>query len=103
MIPSKPLMKALGVIIDHRLRWTDHIKMVVNKVRRLICGFRMVRDKFTEIQAKNLVTAQALSVLYYGSVAWLTPTLLGDRLRRLESIHYRCLRVIVKDYRQRIN
>lgn len=102
MIPSKPLIKALGVVIDYRLRWNEHIKMVVNKVRRLICGFRMIRDKFTEIQAKNLVTAQALSVLYYGSPAWLTPSFLGDRLRRLESIHYRCLRVIVKDYKQRI-
>jgi len=103
IIQSKPIIKALGVIIDHRLRWTEHIKAVVSKVRRLICGFRMIRDKFTEIQAKNLVTAQALSVLYYGSAAWLTPSLLGDRLRRLESIHYRCLRVIVKGYKQRIS
>jgi len=103
LIPSKPLIKALGVVIDHRLRWTDHIRMVVNKVRRLICGFRMIRNKFTEVQAKNLVTAQALSVLYYGSTVLLTPNMLGDRIRRIESIHYRCLRVIVKDYRQRIS
>jgi len=74
LILPKPLIKALGIVIIHRLRWTDHIKTVVNKVGRLICGFKMIRNKFTEAQAKNLVTAQALSVLYYGAPAWLTPT-----------------------------
>lgn len=68
-----------------------------------MCGFRMIRHKFTEVQAKNLITAQALSVLYYGSPAWLSPSIMGDRMRRLESIHYRCLRIIVKDYKQRIS
>jgi len=103
LVPSKPTIKALGIVIDHRLRWSDHIKAVVKKVRGLLCGFRMIRNKFTEEQAKSLVTAQALSVLYYGAPAWLMPALLGDRLRRIESIHYRCLRIIVKDYKQRIS
>jgi len=93
----------IGVVIDHKLRWTAHIRAVCNKVRGLLCGFRMIRHKFTEIQAKNLITAQALSVLYYGSPAWLTPSIVGDRMRRIESVHYRCLRIIVKDYKQRIS
>jgi len=99
---TQPSMKALGVVIDSRLRWSDHIKAVCTKVCRLLCGLRMVRHKFTEVQAKSLVTAQALSILYYAAPAWLSPHLQGADLRRLESVHYRCLRLIVKDYKQRI-
>jgi len=102
-IPTQLSMKALGVVIDAKLRWSDHIKSVCSRVRRLLCGLRMVRHKFTEIQAKTLVTAQALSILYYAAPAWLSPHLWGSDLRRLETVHYRCLRLIVKDYKQRIN
>jgi len=103
VISTKPTMKALGVLIDHRLRWSDHIKNVCTRVRRLLCGMRMIRHKFTEVQANILITAQVLSILYYGAPAWLTPHLLRPDLRRIESVHYKCLRLIVKDYRQRIS
>jgi len=34
--------------------------------------------------------------------AWLTPHSMSSEIRKIESIHYRCLRLIIKDYRQRV-
>jgi len=101
-IDTKSSIKALGVVIDHRLRWSTHIKLLMSRLRGLICGLKMVRRKFTEEQTKVLVTSQLLSILYYACPAWLTPHLLVKEYRRLESIHYRCLRLIVNDRRKRI-
>lgn len=54
------------------------------------------------MQTKTLVTSQLLSILYYACDAQLTLHLLTQDYRKLESIHFRCLRLIVKDFRQRI-
>jgi len=77
--------------------------LVSAKVRRLLCGLRIIRHKFTEAQAKRLVTDQVLSIFYYWAHAWLTPHLMAADLCRLETTHYRCLRIIVKDYKQLIS
>jgi len=69
-IASKPSLKVLGVVIDHRLRWSVHIKQLVSRVRGLIGGLKMVRRKFTEAQTKILVTSQLLSILHYACPAW---------------------------------
>jgi len=62
----------------------------------------MIRHKFTEQQTKMLVTSQVLSILYYASPVWLTPALMATERKMIESIHYRSLRLIIKDYKQRI-
>jgi len=101
-IESKPSLKALGAVIDHRLRWTAHINLLASRLGGLICGLKMVRRRFTEEQTKTLVTSQLLSILYYACPAWLTPHLQTKEFKKLESLHYRCLRLIVNDRRQRI-
>lgn len=51
----------------------------------------------------TIVTLQALSILYYTSPAWLTPAIGKKELTSLESIHFKALRVIVCDHRQRMS
>jgi len=60
------------------------------------------RGRLPEEQA-NLTLEWVLSVLFYGDPVWLTPHLLGLEMRRILSIHYSSLRIVIKDYRQRIN
>jgi len=57
----------------------------------------------TAKQSLMVVTAQALSLLYYGSAVWLTPGLKKANLKTVESLHYRCVRLVVRDYRKRIS
>jgi len=103
IITSKASMKALGVTLDHRLRWDKHVETVCNRIRGLLCGLRILRRKITEKQAISLVTAQVFSVLYYACTVWLTPNLNRAVLKKVESIHFRSLRVAVNDYKQRIS
>jgi len=49
-----------------------------------------------------IVTAQALLILYYDSAAWVTSLIAKVRTKRVESMHYQSVRLIIKDYRQRV-
>jgi len=54
-------------------------------------------------QSLMITTAQALSILYYGASVWLTPALIKTQLRRVERLHYKCVRLVVKDYRRKMS
>jgi len=78
------------------------VAQVARKVRGLLYGLRMIRNKLTEQQARTLVTAQVLAVLCYASPVWLTPHLMAPELRKVDSVHFRSPRVTIKDYKQRV-
>jgi len=71
-------------------------KLVIN-------GIKLIRRKLTLNQSIKVVTAQAMSLLYYGSVFWLTPSLSQKNMNLVERIHYKALRLVVKDYKQRMS
>jgi len=97
-------MKALGIILDAKLKWDSHIAQLRTRITRVLNGLKIIRRKLNFKQAITIVTAQALSILYYASSAWLTVPSLGRKeMNALESIHFKALRVVVKDYRQRMS
>jgi len=102
MVTSKESLKVPGSTIDHRLKWTPHIKKLTNRIWGLLCGLKLVRRKFTEAQTKVLANSHQLSVLYYVSPVWLIQHLSAPEIQKLESVHYRSLRLIIKDFNQRI-
>jgi len=89
--------------IFHLLKWDVHIRELRKRILKTIGGLKILRRKLTFKQAVTVVTSQALSILYYASPAWLTPAIGKKELTSLESIHYKALRVIVCDHRQRTN
>jgi len=102
-IESKDQIKALGIIIDKEISWRPHVTTLKKKIMKVIGGVRIVRNKLTEKQATSIVTAQIFSILYYACSVWLTPSLNRKTLCRVESLHYRALRLILRDYRQRLS
>jgi len=70
---------------------------------KVVGGVRIIRNKLTEKQATTIVTAQIFSILYYACCVWLTPSLNKKILGTVESLHYRALRLIIRDYRQKIS
>jgi len=101
-VATKECIKALGVQIDKDLSWKTHIATLKKRVISVIGGMRMVRNKLTQTQATNVVTAQVFSILYYACAVWLTPSLSSDLKRTVNSLHYRSLRLIIRDYRHKI-
>jgi len=63
----------------------------------------MVRNKLTQAQTTKVVTAQVFSILYYACAVWLTPSLGSDLNKTVNSLHYRSLRLIIRDYRQKVS
>jgi len=63
----------------------------------------MVRNKLTQKQAITIVTAQIFSILYYASCVWPVPSLNRKTYCIVESMHYRALRLIIRDYRQKVS
>jgi len=63
----------------------------------------MIRNKLNQRQTTKIVTAQNFSILYYACAVWLTPSISKKNLGRIESLHFRSLRLILKDYRQWIS
>jgi len=102
-VESKDQIKALGIIIDKGLTWQSHITLLKKRVMKVVGGVRIVRNKLTESQTTTIVTAQVFSILYYACCVWLTPSLSRKMFGTIESLHYRALRLIIRDYRQKIS
>jgi len=49
----------------------------------------------------KVATAQLYSILYYGSPVWLNCTLEASLLKKLRALHYKILRVGIKDCKQK--
>ena len=58
-IEQKPSVKYLGVYIDNKLKWKDHIKAVASKVARAIAMIRYT---------KKFIPKHTLKILYQGLV-----------------------------------
>jgi len=78
-------------------------KSVQNLVESIIGGMRLIRNKLTQQQSAVVVTSQVFSILYYACPVWFNPALNKKCLKTIESLHLRALRLIIRDYRQRIS
>jgi len=96
-------MKALGIVIAKGLTWGPHVTSLKKCIMKIVGGVRIVRNKLNKAQATNVVTAQIFSVLYYACCVWLTPVLGKKNLNTIARLHYRALRLILRDYRQKIS
>jgi len=63
----------------------------------------VIRKKLTKKEAISVVTAQVFSLLYYACCVWLTPALNKKTLKIIESLHFKTLRMVLRDYKQKIS
>lgn len=62
--------KYLGVIIDHRVRWAEHIQYIKTKIRKYLFAFRQLREVLNDNEIKIVYYAYIQSLLSFGIVAW---------------------------------
>lgn len=91
-------IKYLGITIDSQMRWTKHIKNVVNKLRGLLYKFRYLSKhlnstKFLKIFYQALVESQ----ITYGIVGW--GGTYNNHIKPLEIIQKWLLKIIHKKNR----
>ena len=94
VIKSVENVKLLGVKIDSKLSFIDHVKELCNKSNAKIRALRRVRPFLSEDKAKLLVNAYILSPFNYCPLIWMFCGKEGDRLIR--QCHYRALKSMTK-------
>jgi len=94
-------MKILGVLFDEKMSWTNHIKKTIGKMNRLSVGLRFLRKRLQKREFLKATTSQFYGLLYYGSQVWLGPHTKISDVRRLNSVHYKTLRVVENDWKKK--
>jgi len=100
-ISSIGTMKVLGIMMDESLTWSPHISSVISKFS-LTGGLKYLRRVLTEEQFLKVLTSQYYGICYYGSQVWLGNHTRKMDLKKVESIHYRLLRIAKRDYKNNI-
>lgn len=102
-LKAQRTMKVLGVLMDNRLTWSEHIALNINKLNRLTGALKFVRTRLTKDQFLQVLTSQYYSTCYYGAPAWLGSHTRMTDLRKLNSLHYRLLRTATCDWQKKTN
>lgn len=63
-------IKYLGVLIDHHLRWDQHLASLTPRIRKLSYVFRTLRNILTPTVLKSVYYALCQSQLAYGIIIW---------------------------------
>ena len=88
------VQKHLGLNIDERLTWTDHVSTIVNKTSSRLGLLRryILRPRVPPLVIQTLFRTSVLPVLEYASLAWSgLGTINGERLERLQRITARLI------------
>jgi len=101
VIETKTEMKVLGLIFDQQMDWKSHANKAVNKVNRLPSGLRFLRKRLNKKPLLNAVNSQFYGLLYYGCQVWLGQHTRSFNVRKLNSGHYRVLRIVKNDWKKK--
>ncbi len=102
-IKSQQTMKVLGINFDHNLSWESHIRQDNKKANSKLSVLKKVRKYFTKEQFIKILTTQLFSTFYYCSPIWLPSSTKQQLWKIVNSAHYQALRLVVYDFRRKIN
>ncbi len=96
-------MKALGIMLDCNLKWDHQVSHVIKTSAWKLAVLQKLRNKFNTSQFLQILTTQFFSKMLYASQVWLTSSTSRRLWKRIESLHYKAVRVAVRDHKRRIN
>jgi hypothetical protein len=99
-ISSVDHMKALGVFISRDLSWSKHVDHMLNKSSHIIKRINYLAKWLNQKELLQLVTSQYFSIIYYCSPVWIG-CLDANTWKRINSAHYRAIRVVTRDFKRR--
>jgi len=96
-IKAQNSIKILGIQFDHDLGWNTHIGLLNEKARKMINGLKVIRRSLNQDDTMKVITSQFYGRLFYGISVW-HPALTVKQQKKMDILHYKALRVAVKDY-----
>jgi len=101
-IKSKRCVKILGMLMDDKLSWEDHIYSVICKCKSHIFALRYIRTFLNVDDTSRVFRAHLVSILTYGSPFW-SHALSYNLRAKNRSVYYLALRIILRDFDLNLN
>jgi len=95
-------MKVLGVLLDNKLTWEQHVQKVIKSCRSQLFALRYLRQNLSTEDTFRVFRSHIISKLTYCSPAW-SCNLSYILKSKLRSIYYHLIRVILRDFNFNLN
>ncbi len=86
--------------ISHNLKWNEHLRIMLPKAQAKLSLLKKIRAVLTRDQFPQIATSQIFSTTYYTAPLWLNQTLGSKEWKRIDSFHYRVMRVAINDFKR---
>ena len=96
MIKSEPFVKALGVYIDSKLTFTEHISQCCKKAARQLNALTRISKHLDENSRKHIFRSFIMSNFTYCAIVWHFCGVMNNS--KIEKIQERALRIVFGDY-----
>jgi len=96
-------LKVLGVVFSHNLTWDKQVNNIVTKAKLVLSKLRFLTKFLNKKEMLKVATSHLFGMTYYGSQTWLTELTTFNQWKKLNAIHYRALRICLKDFKNKIS
>ena len=93
-IKTKPNIKVLGLIFDHKMSWDAHVEKLLKEANSRTQAIRHIHPHLTRAECLNVAHGLVFSSLYYCSSVWLTDMLSKTLMKRVTTASCACLRAV---------
>ena len=93
-IKTKPYIKVLGLIFDHKMSWDAHVEKLLKEANSRTQAVRHIHPHLTKAECLNIAHGLFFSNLYYCSSVWLTDMLPKKLMKRVTTASCSCLRAV---------
>lgn len=97
VIKSSECMKVLGVLIDNKLSWENHVAKVLSSCRSQLFSLRYLRKHLDIKDTIRVLKSHIVSKITYCSPVWYN-SLKFNLKAKIRSLYYHFIRVILRDF-----
>ena len=95
-ITSQNEVQLLGITIDNKLSFSNHIKRICKSANNKVCAILRLRNYMSVDQTKLLINAHVLSQFYYCPLIWMF--CLKKDMKLIINVHKRALRTTYNNF-----
>ena len=95
ILPTVQVTKFLGVWLDSKLNWNEHMSKLYIKLKRNLAMLRISQNYLTQHAKKCLCYAQVFSHISYGILVW-GNMVSKTQTNKLQNMQNKCFKLITK-------
>jgi hypothetical protein len=98
LVESKKNIKALGILLSANLSWSHNLDYSSARSRHVVHRLKYLQKWLTLDEMIKLVSSQYFSIIFHNAPLWIG-SLDAASWKKLNSVHYRALRMLLGDFR----